>query len=53
MAARRVHAELVLGRGIRVNHNAVTMLMQRAGIQGRSGTRRRYTIPGGSTSTDR
>ena len=26
--AKRVHAELVLGRGIRVGHNAVAMLMQ-------------------------
>ena len=35
--AKRVHAELVLGRGIRVGHNAVAMLMQRAGIAGRTG----------------
>jgi transposase InsO family protein len=34
--ANRVHAKLVLGRGIRVGHNAVTMLMRRAGIQGRA-----------------
>jgi putative transposase len=27
--ARRVHAELVLGHGIRVGHNAVEMLMHR------------------------
>ena len=38
--ANRVHAELVLGRGIRVGHNAVAMLMQRAGIAGRMGARR-------------
>ncbi len=38
--ANRVHAELVLGRGITVGHNAVAMLMQRAGIQGRTGSRR-------------
>jgi hypothetical protein len=31
---RRVHAELTLGRGITVGHNAVEMLMARAGIQG-------------------
>ena len=37
--AKRVHAELVLGRGIRVGHNAVAMLMQRACIAGRSGAR--------------
>jgi len=35
--ARRVYAELTLGRGIEVGHNAVTMLMQRAGIAGRNG----------------
>jgi hypothetical protein len=34
-----VHAELVLGRGIRVGHNAVAMPMQRAGIAGRHPTR--------------
>ena len=33
--AKRVHAELILGRGIQVGHNAVAMLMQRAGIAGR------------------
>jgi hypothetical protein len=37
-------AGLVLGRGIRVGHNAVAML-QRAGIAGRSGARKRYGIP--------
>ena len=34
---RRVHAELTLGRGITVGHNAVEMLMARAGIQGVTG----------------
>src|SRR5262249_42210815 len=33
--ARRVHAELVLGRCISVGHGAVEMLMHRAGITGR------------------
>jgi transposase InsO family protein len=37
--ARRVHAELVLGRGVHVGHNAVEMLMRRAGISGLSGRR--------------
>jgi putative transposase len=32
--AKRVHAELVLGRDIQVGHNAIAMLMQRAGIVG-------------------
>ena len=35
--ARRVHAELVLGRGISVGHGAVEMLMRRAGITGITG----------------
>ena len=35
--ARRVHAELTLGRGITVGHNAVEMLMARAGIAGVTG----------------
>ena len=35
--AKRVYAELTLGRGIEVGHNAVTMMMQRAGIAGRNG----------------
>jgi putative transposase len=39
--ARRVHAELVLGQGIRVGHQAVERLMRAAGIHGLSG-RPRY-----------
>ncbi len=35
--ARRVRAELVLGQGLQVGHQAVERLMQRAGIQGLSG----------------
>jgi putative transposase len=38
--ARRVHAELRLGRGIIVGHNAVEMLMRRAGFTGLPGSRR-------------
>ncbi len=38
--ARRVHAELRLGHQITVGHNAVAMLMRRAGIAGLSGSRR-------------
>ncbi len=37
---RRVHAELVLGRGITVGHNAVEMLMARNGIRGVTGRAR-------------
>ena len=43
--ASRVHAELVLGRGIRVGHNAVAMLMQRAGIAGHNGARKWRGVP--------
>jgi len=39
--APRVRAELVMGRGITVGHNAVAMLMRRAGLQGLPGARRR------------
>ena len=34
-----MHAELRLGYGIRVGHNAVAMLMRRASLQGLSGSR--------------
>ena len=50
--ANRVHAELVLGRGIRVGHNAVAMLMQRAGIAGRMGSRKWRGMPGFATAED-
>jgi putative transposase len=38
--APRVHAELTMGYGITVGHNAVEMLMRRAGLQGLPGRRR-------------
>jgi putative transposase len=51
--ARRVHAELTMGYGVTVGHNAVEMLMSRAGIAGLAGTRRqRRKIPGAPTATD-
>jgi transposase InsO family protein len=51
--ARRVHAELTMGYGVTVGHNAVEMLMSRAGIAGLPGTRRRRRkIPGASTALD-
>jgi transposase InsO family protein len=50
--AKRVHAELVLGRGIQVGHNAVAMLMQRAEIVGRSGARKRYGISSVASADD-
>jgi putative transposase len=45
--ANRVHAELTMGYGITVGHNAVAMLIQRAGLQGPSGNRRphRRVVP--------
>src|ERR671938_1663664 len=43
--ARRVHAELVLGRGVPVGHQAVERLMQRAGTQGLSGRSRYRRAP--------
>lgn len=35
--ARRVHAELILGRGVSVGHGAVELLMRRAGLAGVTG----------------
>ncbi|GAA3587966.1 IS3 family transposase [Amycolatopsis ultiminotia] len=44
--ARRVHAELRLGRGIQVGHGAVEMLMRRAGLVGAMGLPRwKHTKP--------
>jgi transposase-like protein len=39
--ALRVHAELTMGRGVTVGHNAVATLIRRAGLQGLPGARRR------------
>jgi hypothetical protein len=50
--ARRVHAELTLGRGITVSHGAVEMLMRRADIKGLPGTRRRRARHDTPTSSD-
>ncbi|WP_420614370.1 IS3 family transposase [Candidatus Spongiisocius sp.] len=52
--APRVHAELRLGYGITVGHNAVAMLMRRAGLQGLSGSRgpRRRRISPADTPAD-
>jgi transposase InsO family protein len=51
--ARRVHAELTLGQAVSVGHQAVEMLMQRAGIQGISGRPRFRRVPGVATASDR
>jgi putative transposase len=50
--ARRVHAELTLGRGVKVGHNAVEMLMARASIYGLPGRRYRKKVPRIVTSAD-
>ena len=50
---RRVHADLILGQGIAVGHQAVEMLMRRAGIQGITGRPRFRHIPGMATAGDR
>jgi putative transposase len=50
--ARRVHAELTLGHGLVVGHEAVAMLMHRAGIQGLSGRPRFRRVPHVATASD-
>ena len=51
--ARRVQAELVLGEGIRVGHQAVERLMRAAGIRGLSGRPRYRKSAPQATATDR
>lgn len=51
--ARRVHAELTLGHGVQVGHNAVEMLMRRAGLQGVTGRPRFRKIENVATASDR
>jgi len=50
--ARRVHAELTIGQGIAVGHNAVEMLMRRVGLQGLPNKRRFRTKVQVATATD-
>ena len=50
--ALRVHAELVHGHGITVGHNAVAMLMSRAGWHGLPAGRRRRHVPRLPTTAD-
>jgi putative transposase len=50
--ALRVHAELTLGRGIMVGHNAVAMLMRRAELHGLPGARRRRSKHQTPTASD-
>src|SRR5260370_36789667 len=49
---RRVHADLTLGHGIAVGHQAVELLMRRGGIQGISGRPRFRRIAGMATASD-
>ncbi|MDQ4038315.1 MAG: IS3 family transposase [Actinomycetota bacterium] len=49
---RRVHAELTLGHGLIVGHEAVHLLMRRAGIEGISGRPRYRRIPNVATASD-
>lgn len=50
--ARRIHAELTLGRGVVVGHNQVEMLMRRAGLQGLTGRRKWKRIRADDIATD-
>ena len=50
--ARRVHAELTMGRDIKVGHGAIEMLMSRAQIYGLPGPRRRKKVPRVITASD-
>jgi putative transposase len=50
---RRVHAELTLGQGVAVGHQAVELLMRRASIQGISGRPKFRRVPGVITAADR
>ena len=50
--ARRVHAELTLGRGIAVGRQAVELLMRRADLQGISGRPRYRRVPNVATASD-
>ncbi|MDP9335150.1 MAG: IS3 family transposase [Actinomycetota bacterium] len=50
--ARRVHAELTLGHGIKVGHEAVALLMRRAQLQGVTGRPRYRRTPNFATAGD-
>jgi putative transposase len=50
--ARRVYAELTLGRGVEVGHNQVELVMRRAGLQGVSGRRKWKRIRQDNIATD-
>ena len=50
--ANRVHAELVLGRGIAVCRQTVETLMRRAGLRGVSGRPKIRKVPNVATAAD-
>jgi putative transposase len=50
---RRVHAELTLGHGVAIGHQAVEWLMRRAGIQGICGRPTFRRVSGVATASDR
>ena len=50
---RRVHAELTLGHGVAIGHQAVERLMRRAGIQGICGRPKFRRVSGVATASDR
>jgi len=50
--ARRVHAELTLGRGIAVGRQAVERLMRRAALEGISGRPKYRRVPNVATAND-
>ena len=49
---RRIHAELVLGRGVQVGYNTISLLMRRAGLAGRTGSRTATRIRRLATAVD-
>jgi putative transposase len=49
---RRVHAELILGRGMTVGRHAVALLMHRAGLKGLPGHKRRRAVPQTPSAAD-
>ncbi len=50
--SRRVHAELTLGRGVKVGQGSIEMLMSRAGIHGLPGPKRRKRVARVATASD-
>lgn len=49
---RRIHAQLVLGHGVRVGYTTIAPLMRRAGLAGRTGAPRAKHLPRAATAAD-